>query len=131
VNVTVQTGQAIPFEQFWSWLKLHANCILRASSADCSLYDQESLHWQFEEDVEGHRAVLLLLGKTVIGELLLQTKEILFVQAVPDDDPEQSGRFVFELIGGPREEPYPLYHFLLQHGFEGEERVAHPVSLKH
>jgi hypothetical protein len=131
MGVNIQVGSAIPFQQFWGWLKQHANCLLRAGSVDAFLYDHESLHWQLEEDGDGNPNVLQVLGKVVVAELVIETNEILFVQAIPDKESEQPGQFVFEVVGGPREEPYPLYHFLLTHGFEGEERSSHPLSLKH
>jgi hypothetical protein len=130
VSVTVQSGAAIPFEEFWVWLKQHPNCLLRAGSTDTFLYDHENFHWQFEEDADRNPNVLLVFGKTVVGELLIDTQDVLFVQAMPDKDSEQPGQFVFEVIGGSREEPFPVYHFLLTHGLEGEMTRHQPV-LKH
>jgi hypothetical protein len=125
--VTVETGATLPFERFWRWLRRHANCILRAGTSDAFLYDAEDLHWHLDEDEDRVPTVQLLRGKQLLGELALETRDVLFVQAVPDPDGE-AGQFVFELVGGgPGEEPYPLYHFVLAHGLD-EER--HHTQLK-
>lgn len=125
--VTVETGATLPFDRFWRWLRRHANCILRAGTADSFLYDHDDLHWHLDEDDERVPTVQLLRGKALLGELVLETREILFVQAVPDPDGEQ-GQFVFELVGGAGDEPYALYHFVLAHGFD--EETAHRTQLK-
>src|SRR5512143_2015394 len=104
--VTVETGATLSFDRFWRWLRRHANCILRAGTPDSFLYDADDLHWHLDEDEERVPTVQLLRG------LVLETREVLFVQAVPDPDGEQ-GQFVFELVGGGGDEPYALYHFLL------------------
>lgn len=131
MSVSVEVGKAIPFEEFWGWIKHHANCILRVGSGDAFLYDHESLHWALEEDPDGNPNVLQILGKVVVGEMVLDVHDALFVQAAPDKESEEPGQFIFEIIGGPREEPYPLYHFLLTHGFEGEQGSSHAAMLKH
>ena len=130
MSVSIEVGRAIQFETFWAWLKQHMNCILRAGTSEAFLYDHESLHWQLEEDPDGNPNAILVLGKVVIAELLIEANEILFVQITPDKSGEEP-QYLFELFGGPREEPYPLYHFVLTHGFEGEEASAHPPALKH
>lgn len=126
--VTVETGATLSFERFWRWLRRHANCILRAGTPDSFLYDADDLHWHLDEDEERVPTVQLMRGKQLLGELVLETREVLFVQAVPDPDGEQ-GQFVFELVGGAGgEEPYALYHFVLAHGFD--EETAHRTQLK-
>lgn len=126
--VTVETGSTLTFERFWRWLKRHPNCILRAGTPDAYLYDAEDLHWHLDEDEERTPTVQLMRGKQLLGELLLETREVLFVQAMPDPDGEQ-GQFVFELVGGAAgEEPYALYHFVLAHGFD--EEAQHRTQLK-
>jgi hypothetical protein len=124
--LTVETGTTIEFDRFWRWLKRHAGCILRAGTPDSYLYDQDDLHWHLEEDDDRVPVVQLMRGKQVLGELVLEVREVLFVQAVPDPEGEP-GQFVFELVGGG-EEPYAVYHFLLAHGFE--EEASHRAALK-
>ena len=125
MSVTVETGTTLAFDRFWRWLKRHANCILRAGTPDSYLYDHEDLHWHLDEDDDRVPTVQLMRGKQIMGELVLESRDVLFVQAVPDPDGEQ-GQFVFELVGGGGDEPYAVYHFLLAHGFE-EEQSHRPV----
>ncbi len=127
MSVTVETGATLAFDRFWRWLKRHASCILRAGTPDSFLYDQDDLHWHLDEDDDRVPTVQLMRGKQILGELVIEVREVLFVQAVPDPDGEQ-GQFVFELVGGGGDEPYPVYHFLLAHGFE--EEASHRPVLK-
>lgn len=125
--VTVETGTTVAFDRFWRWLKRHANCILRAGTPDAFLYDADDLHWHLEEDEERVPTVQLLRGKQLLGELAVETRDILFVQAMPDPDGEH-GQYLFEIVGSGGEEPYPVYHFVLAHGFD--EEAAHRTQLK-
>ncbi len=125
--LTVETGATLSFDRFWRWLKRHANCILRAGTPESFLYDQDDLHWHLEEDEERVPTVQLLRGKQLLGEVVIEARDILFVQALPDPDGEQ-GQFLFELVGGGGDEPYPVYHFVLAHGFD--EETAHRTQLK-
>ena len=118
--VTVETGATLSFDRFWPWLRRHANCILRAGTPDSFMYDSDDLHWHLEEDEERVPTVQLLRGKQLLAELVIETRDLLFVQALPDPDGEQ-GQFLFELVGGGGEEPYPVYHFVLAHAFDDEK----------
>jgi hypothetical protein len=120
MSVRVQTGATLPFERFWRWLKQHSNCIVRAGTADAQLHDQEAFHWHLEEDSERNPLVQLIWGKLMVGEMALDVRDVLFVQATPDAEGGEPGQFLFELVGGSREEPYAVYHFLLAHGLEEE-----------
>jgi hypothetical protein len=120
--VTVETGSTLEFDRFWRWIRRHANCILRAGTPDSFIYDADDLHWHLEEDEERVPTVQLLRGKQLLAELVLEPRDILFVQALPDPDGEE-GQFLFELVGGGGEEPYAVYHFVLAHGFD--EEAAH------
>jgi hypothetical protein len=129
MSVTVKAGTAVPFERFWKWLREHPNCILRAGTIDCGLFDNELLHWHLDEDEERNPVVQLILGKTLVGELVLDVRDLLFVQASPDTESEPAGQYLFELIGGSDEEPYALYQFQIAHGMDQE--TGHPGVLKH
>ncbi len=124
--VTVETGATLSFDRFWRWLKRHANCIVRAGTPDVSLYDAEDLHWHLEEDDARVPTVQLLRGKQPLGEIAIETRDVLYVQALPDPDGEQ-GQFIFEAIGGG-DEPFAMYHFVLAHGFD--EESGHRTQLK-
>jgi hypothetical protein len=127
--LTVETGTTLSFDRFWRWLKRHANCIVRAGTPDAYLYDQEDLHWHLEEDEERTPTIQLVRGKQLLGEVLVEVRDVAFVQAMPDPDGE-AGQFVFELVGagGGSDEPYALYHVVLAHGFD--EETAHRAQLK-
>ena len=129
MSVSVQAGATLTFDKFWRWLKQHVNCILRAGSAEVWLFDQEAYHWHLEEDPERNPTVQLVWGKNLVGEMVLDVRDVLFVQATPDAESAEPGQFLFEVVGGGSEEPEARYHFLLAHGFE--EEGGHQVQLKH
>ncbi len=130
MTVTLETGSTLTVDQFWRWLRMHPNCIVRAGTYDCFLYDQEAFHWHLEEDADRNPLVQLIAGKQLIGELALDVRELLFVKTSPDPENPQSGQYLFELMGGPQGEPFAVYHFVLTHGFE--EETSHPGGgLKH
>ena len=127
MSLSVQSGTTLPLDRFWRWLKQHANCIVRAGGGDVWLHDQEAFHWHLEEDEDRNPVVQLVWGKLLVGEMVLEAREVLYVQATPDPDAPEPGQFLFELLGGTGE-PEALYHFLMAHGFEGE---AQHGGLKH
>ncbi len=127
MSVTVETGSSLAFDRFWRWLKHHANCIVRAGTADTFLHDQDAFHWHLEEDEERNPVVQLVSGKLLVAEMVLDVRDVLYVEARPETGGE-AGQFLFELVGGSREEPYAVYHFVVAHGFEDEERHG---GLKH
>ena len=130
MSVKVETGTTLAFDRFWRWLKQHANCIVRAGTLDLYLYDQEAFHWHLEEDADRNPIVQLVWGKLLVAEMVLDVRDVVYVEATPDAESSEPGQFVFELVGGAKDEPYALYHFVLAHGFE-EEGGAHAGGLKH
>ena len=128
MSLTVQSGATLSFDRFWGWLKRHPNCILRAGTPDSWLYDQDDLHWQLAEGPERHPSVQLMRGKQVLGEIALDVRDVAFVQATVDSEEEGERRWLFEVVGGDRAEPYPVYHFVVAHGMEDEQ---HQPALKH
>jgi hypothetical protein len=127
MSVSVQSGTTLPFDRFWRWLKLHCNCIVRAGTGDLWLHDQEAFHWHLEEDEARTPVVQLVWGKLLVGEIALDVREVLFVQATQEPDAGEPGQYLFELVGG-QGEPYSMYHFLLAHGFEEDTQHG---GLKH
>lgn len=122
------TASPLTFDAFWRWLMDHRNCLVRAGSGDVMLMDHELLHWDFFDEDGGRAVCQLIFGKGLVGEVVIERSEVLFVQASPDVENPQSGHWLFECIGGPREDSYPLYAFVLSHGMESTQ--SHPV-LKH
>lgn len=122
------TTAPLTFDAFWRWLQEHRNCVLRVGSADVMLMDNELTHWDFFDEDDGRAVVQAILGKALIGELIIERSDVLFVQTSPDLEQPASQAWNFELIGGSRDENYPLFSFLLSHGMEGA--AGHQV-LKH
>jgi hypothetical protein len=126
--LTVDTGTTLAFDRFWRWIKRHPHCILRAGTADAFLYDQDDLHWYLDEDDDRSPTIQLLRGKALLAEIAIDTRDLLFVQSTPDPGGEE-GQHVFEVIGGG-DEPYPVYHFVMAHGFEEEGAGHRGTALK-
>src|SRR5574341_1536080 len=127
MGVTVETGSTMEFDRFWRWLKRHIHCIVRAGTPDAFLYDLEDLHWHLDEDEDRTPVGQLMRGKELIGEVLIELRDVLYVQVMPDPDGE-AGQHLFEVMGGDAAEPAPLFHFVLTHGLD--ESTAHRVTLK-
>jgi hypothetical protein len=127
VSVSAQkSGSTMTFEKFWAWLKDHANCILRAGSADAYFYDQEDFHWVLSVDAEQNAVVELLRGKRLVADLVIERQDVQFVQSSPDV--EQPEHVVFEVISNVQGEAVPIYHFLMSHGVE---EPTHKTEFKH
>ncbi|MFN7133420.1 MAG: hypothetical protein ACK4N5_15175 [Myxococcales bacterium] len=127
--MNVETGTTLTFDRFWRFLREHSNCILRAGSEDVWLFDQEDLHWHFEEDSRHHPVVQLIQGKRMIAEMILDVRDVMFVQGTPEGEGEEEST-LFEVVVGNKEETYTAYHFVLAHPFE-EETPSHKGALKH
>ena len=128
MSVTVQPGATLAFDRFWRWLKHHSNCIIRAGTPDVWLHDHEDLHWHLDEDPDRNPVVQLIRGKQLIAEMVLEVRDVVFVQSTLDSEEDGERRYLFELVGGDQGEPYAVYHFLVAHGFEEE---PHQGALKH
>jgi hypothetical protein len=123
-------AQAAPltFDRFWRWLMDHPNCIVRVGSADSTLLDHDDFHWDFLEEDDGSAVVQLVKGKALVAELIIARRDILFVQASLDVEQAAQGFWLFELIGGPKDESFAVAHVLMSHGME--QTSGHQV-LKH
>lgn len=126
---TTQTAP-LTFDVFWRWLADHRNCVVRAGAGDTVLFDHELAHWEFFEEPDNRAVVQLIVGKALVGELVIERSDVLFVQVQPDVEDPGRGYFIFDCIGGPREDSYPLYHFVLSHSMEGAAGGQHAM-LKH
>lgn len=127
--MSTQTQAApLTFDRFWRWLKDHSNCLLRVGTADTTLFDHDDLHWDFFDDDEGSAVVQLIRGKVLVGELAIDKGQVSMVQPSPDVEDTQAGSWIFELVGGPRQDGAPLCYFHLSHGVESP---AGHQDLKH
>ena len=131
--MTTKTAKETPaapltFDRFWRWLMDHPNCIVRVGSPDSTLLDHDDFHWDFLEEDDGNAVVQLVKGKALVGELIINRREVLFVQSTLDVEQAAQGFWMFELIGGPKDESYPLATVLMSHGME---QTAGHQMLKH
>lgn len=117
---TAGEATTLPFDVFWGWLTMHPNCILRAGTPECVLYDDEDLHWVFANEAT-YLLVQVLKGKRLTGELLVEPEAVTYVEATTGD---QEGEYVFELIAETENERLVTYFFVLVHGYEDEEEVS-------
>ena len=115
----------LPFEDFWNWLLLHPNCILRAGTPDAVVFDDDDLHWHFAAD-----GVLLFVqvirGKRLLGEVVIDSERVAYVQALGE---EREGEFLFELVSESESERTAAYTFVLSHAFDDDEprRSEHAI----
>jgi hypothetical protein len=125
----VETGTTLTFDKFWRWLREHNNCILRAGTEDVWLFDHEELHWHVDEDGRHNPVVQLIQGKRIVSEMLMDVRDVMFVQATPQGADPEDQTTLFELIVAGGDETFSAYHFLMAHPLEEEQR--HAPSLKH
>lgn len=121
MTTKAETAPPLTFERFWRWLLDHPNCVVRAGSDDCTLIDHDDFHWDFLEEEEGNVIVQLVKGKALVSELIVARRDVLFVQASIDVEAAAQGYWLFELIGGPKEETFTVAHVLMSHGMEQQQ----------
>ena len=129
MSTAVPLSTTLRMEAFWAWLREHANCILRAGSADVELHDSDDLHWHLEGDFR-EPILELVQGKRILASMYLDTREVAFVQATPSDSTEDKST-LFELITTGRDGNYSPYHFLMAHPMDADPANAQGHSLKH
>ena len=125
--MTVETPErehdspTLAFNEFWRWLVLHPNCIVRAGTPESVLYDDDDLHWHFSN--EGPDAFLcqLIRGKRLLGELVLHPETVSYVQGYRGDHEDE---FVFEMIAEGEVDRAAVYFFVLSHAYDGPDTPA-------
>ncbi|ABF93076.1 serine/threonine kinase associate protein KapA [Myxococcus xanthus DK 1622] len=117
MDIISQPVRTLKFDGFWRWLQEHTHCILRCGSVDAMLYDHDDFHWALLEEERQH-IVQVLKGKVLVGELVIPGREVTEVNIAPDPDTGAQGHFLVELMGGPKEDPQALYHFIMAHGID-------------
>ena len=114
--------KTLPFETFWPWFVNHPNCVLRAGTPEVTLFDDDDLHWVFDDQNPGELLVQLVRGKRLVGELLLQPELVTYVEATTG---EAAGEFPFDLIAESETDRVALYTFVLSHGYDGDDQPSH------
>lgn len=115
---TKTVASTIMFPKFWSWLQLHVNCIVRAGTPEVMLFDHDDFHWTLITEDDATRVVQLARGKELVGELVMFSTDIAYVQTEPG---EHEGEFVFECVIETAAAREVAYHFVLAHGYAAEE----------
>ncbi len=121
MNLTKSLGATLRFDEFWRWLREHSDCILEAGTTSATLIDFDDYHWVFLEE-EGQAVVQMRRGKDVVGELLINPAEVLFVEGALDVESGSQSQWIFEAMCGTKEEPAPAWFFLMAHGMEDSPR---------
>jgi hypothetical protein len=110
----------LSFEAFWTWLRSHPNCIIRAGTPEAVIYDDDDLHWHFAvEGTESH-VVQVHRGKRLVGEIVVTPGEVAYVQGMRGDDDE----YVFDLISESETDRMAAYYFVLSHGYDTQDRAT-------
>ena len=128
MNLTPTAGTSLRYDEFWRWLREHLDCILEAGTSSSAIYDFEDLHWEQAEEEDGRTVLQAVRGKNVAGEILVNPADVVSVDASPDLESGDQGHWLFEAMGGPKEEPTVVAYFVMAHGIE--EPARHKV-LKH
>jgi len=115
------TAPPLTFDAFWKWLQDHRNCLVRVGAGDAVIFDHEAVHWDFFDEPDGRAVCQAILGKSLLGEVVVERADVLFVQASIDVEDATRGYWIFECVGGSQKDNYPLYHFVLTHGIEGAQ----------
>lgn len=129
--IETESGASLPFDRFWDWALDHTNCLLSVSTEETYLYDAEALHWVLFSEDDGTPVVQLILGKRLVGEMVLDTTDLMQVQVVKDPDNLDRGYFLFKVMGGTKSAPRVRYTFQLAHGLENLPATPHVAGLKH
>jgi hypothetical protein len=111
----------VTFEAFWSWVRVHPECILRAGTPEAVLFDDDDVHWEFTAEEPGTLVVQVVRGKRLVGELLIDPEQVAYVEAVP---PERDDEHVFELITEAENDRFAAWFFVLVHGWQAEDGVS-------
>jgi hypothetical protein len=110
----------LTFEKFWNWLQGHANCVVRAGTPEIVLIDHDDFHWTLISEDDTTKVVQLARAKDLVGEMLLFTAEIAYVQCEPA---ETDGEWLFECIIESEKAREVAYHFVMAHEYDdGEHR---------
>jgi hypothetical protein len=106
--------KALNLDQFWRWVTVHYNCIIRAGNDSCLLFDLPDLHWHLTRE-DGLLYVQLIRAKDLIAELAIDPTVVLYVEATPQQEEEQ---VIFDLVADVDGEPMSVFHFLMAHGYD-------------
>jgi hypothetical protein len=114
---TAAPSATLTFEKFWAWLQAHVNCIVRAGTPDAVLFDHEDFHWHLAAEDEATLLVQLVRGKEMVGEIVIMSSDIAYVQSEAGDADEH----IFECVVENENSREAAYHFVMSHEFDEAE----------
>lgn len=103
--------------EFWAWLVVHPNCILRAGTPETIVYDDPDIHWSFGAEENETLVVQAVRGKRPFGEILVSPEQVSWVHGFAG---EVDNEYVFELMADSDTEPFAAYFFVMTHGLDEE-----------
>jgi hypothetical protein len=109
--------ETLSFDEFWEWLVMHPNCILRAGIQNAVIYDDEDYHWHFSQDGAETYLVQVVRGKRLVGELVVARDRVAYFQGLEGD---QEGEVLFEAVGADEVESPLVCFFVMSHGMDVE-----------
>lgn len=119
MNIPSNSG-TLSLQDFWSWAAYHYNCILRAGSDTCVIFDQPYMHWHLLQEPDGTLVVQTLRNKDLLAEIVIDPGHVMYVESTPQEEEQ----VLFELVvSGESGEVIPLFHFLMAHGYDEEQTV--------
>ena len=119
-RLAASVATTLTFDKFWKWLAGHANCIVRAGTPEVVLIDHDDFHWTLVSEDEHTRVVQLARAKDLVGEILVFSTDIAYVQVEPS---ETEGEFLFECVVEAEKAREVAYHFVMAHEYDdGEHR---------
>jgi hypothetical protein len=114
IGRTEPSAVTLSFEKFWQWLQGHSNCILRAGTPEVLLFDHEDYHWHMASEDESVLVVQLVRGKELVGEMVVLSNEISYVQCESGEGEE----YVFDCVVETEAAREVAYHFVMAHAYD-------------
>lgn len=118
-RLSAAVATTLTFDKFWQWITGHANCIVRAGTPETVLMDHDDFHWTLLSEDDHTKVVQLARAKDLVGELLVFSAEIAYVQV---EQSETDGEWLFELIIENEKTREVAYHFVMAHEYDEEHR---------
>ncbi|MFT3691589.1 MAG: hypothetical protein QM831_00500 [Kofleriaceae bacterium] len=118
-RLSAAVATTLTFDKFWQWVTGHANCIVRAGTPETVLMDHDDFHWTLLSEDDHTKVVQLARAKDLVGELLVFSAEIAYVQV---EQTETDGEWLFELIIENEKTREVAYHFVMAHEYDEEHR---------
>jgi len=115
----------LSFDAFWTWLQSHLNCIVRVSTPEAVIFDDDDLHW-YLGPLDAAHVAQVIRGKRLMGEILIEPERVIYVQAQGE---ERKSEFVFEAVSETETERLVAYTFVLTHDLDSDADPAHSTGV--